>query len=132
MKKALLLNSSVSAAISRMGHTDWITIADCGLPVRGSAERIDLALHKGVPGFLDVLSTVLSELCVERAILAEEIKETSPEMLRAVLSELGEGVSVEYVPHEEFKRLTQDSVAVVRTGECTSYANVILQSGVTF
>ena len=36
------------------------------------------------------------------------------------------------VPHEEFKRLTRSSEAIVRTGECTPYANVILKSGVAF
>ena len=33
---------------------------------------------------------------------------------------------------EKLKELTKKSRAVVRTGETTSYANVILVSGVTF
>lgn len=36
------------------------------------------------------------------------------------------------VPHDEFKRLSQASEVIVRTGECTPYANVILKSGVVF
>ena len=131
MKKSTLLNSGLSAVIARMGHTETLTIGDCGLPIRGTAERIDLALKKGVPTFLETLDTVLTELCVERAVLAEEIKTVSPEMHQAILDRLP-GIPVEYVPHEEFKRQTESSKAVVRTGECTSYANIILVSGVTF
>ena len=131
MKKSALLNSGLSAVIARMGHTETLTIGDCGLPIRGTAERIDLALKKGVPTFLETLDTVLTELCVERAVLAEEIKTVSPEMHQAILDRLP-GIPVDYVPHEEFKRRTESSKAVVRTGECTSYANIILVSGVTF
>lgn len=36
------------------------------------------------------------------------------------------------VPHDEFKDLTRSSEAIVRTGECTPYANVILKSGVVY
>jgi len=39
---------------------------------------------------------------------------------------------VERVPHSELKDLTGRAVAVVRTGEFTPYANVILVSGVVF
>lgn len=132
MKKNTLLNAALSAAVARMGHTDSIAIADCGLPIRGTAERIDLALRPGTPGFLETLETVLSELCVERAVLAEEIKTASPELHREILARLGSGVRIEYVPHETFKNLTESARAVVRTGECTAFANVLLYSGVTF
>jgi D-ribose pyranase len=132
MKKTKLINSAVSSVVSKMGHTDTLTIGDCGLPIRGEAERIDLALTPGVPGFLETLDTVLSELCVERIILAEEIREASPEMHQAILERFGEKTEVTYVPHEEFKEQTKGSRAVIRTGECTSYANVILVSGVCF
>jgi D-ribose pyranase len=36
------------------------------------------------------------------------------------------------VPHDEFKQLSRESEVIVRTGECTPYANVILKSGVVF
>ena len=40
--------------------------------------------------------------------------------------------NIKEVTHEEFKVLTKDSKAVVRTGECSPYANIILKSGVVF
>ena len=132
MRKTVLLNSNISSVISRMGHTDMITVGDCGLPVPDGVERIDLALKLGVPAFLETLDTMLEELCVEKIILAEEIKTVSPDMHAEILKRFDDKVQAEYVTHEEFKRMTARSKAVVRTGECTSYANIILCSGVTF
>ena len=132
MRKTVLLNSNISSVISKMGHTDTLTVGDCGLPIPAGVERIDLALKLGVPGFLETLDTILEELCVEEITLAEEIKTASPAMHEEILKRFGDKVSVTYVPHEDFKRATAASKAVVRTGECTSYANIILRSGVTF
>ena len=131
MKKSVLLNSEISAVVAAMGHTDTLTIGDCGLPIRGT-ERIDLCLKKGVPTFIETLQTVLTELHVEKAIIAEETKSVSPQMHNEMLKALGEGVEIEYVSHDELKKRSEASRAVIRTGECTSYANIILSSGVTF
>ncbi|MBQ6594867.1 MAG: D-ribose pyranase [Clostridia bacterium] len=131
MKKTPLLNSDISRIVSDMGHTDMLTVGDCGLPVKDFVEKIDLSVRRGLPAFLDVLDTVLTELCVERIILAEEIRTASPEMEKQILSRFP-GLPVDYIPHEDFKKKTEESRAVIRTGECTPYTNVILVSGVSF
>lgn len=135
MKKNFLLNSKISAVVSRMGHLDEITIGDAGLPIPDGPDRIDLAVFEGVPSFEDVLRAVLSEQKVEKFILAEEIKETSPDMHSRILRllEAFEGdISAEYLPHAEFKSRTKYSKALIRTGEFTPYSNIILISGVVF
>lgn len=132
MKKTTLLNSQISAVIAKMGHTDSVAIGDCGLPIRGQAERIDLALKKGVPDFITTLETVLSELCVERAVIATETKNVSPEMYKKIVDTLGDRIKVEFVSHDDLKKLTENCTAVIRTGECTPYSNIVLYSGVTF
>lgn len=131
MKKATLLNSTLSYEIAKLGHTQTLCIGDAGLPVPPGPERIDLAVTKGVPGFLQVLDAVLSEMQVEAIVLASEIAEHSPEMQAAILERF-DGIEVRYVPHEQFKQLSAESRAVVRTGETTPYANILLRSGVTF
>lgn len=132
MKKGELLNSRISAVISEMGHTDTLVIADAGLPIPDSAERIDLAVRAGLPDFTSVLQTVLKELQVEKYTLAEEIQVKNPDILAKTMMELGSGLKPEYVPHEQFKELTKKAKAIIRTGECTPYANIILHSGVVF
>lgn len=131
MKKTELLNSEISYVISRLGHTQQIVIGDAGLPVPENVKRIDLALVKGVPGFLQTLDAVLTEMEVEGIILAREIGERSPQMEREILERFP-GVEAEYVEHEVFKERMKGCQAVVRTGETTAYANVILRAGVTF
>jgi len=116
-----------------MGHTDWIAIGDCGLPIPDEVERIDLALTFGEPGFMRTLEIVAGDMKVEKIILAEEIKEQNPEVLNQVEEYFaGQSVEVEFVSHVELKARTHECKAVIRTGEITPYANIILQSGCIF
>lgn len=131
MRKTKLINSEVSYTISKMGHTDSLTIGDCGLPIPDGVYRIDLALKYGVPSFLETLDTVLEELCVEEIVIAEEIVEENTNIYNEILKRF-ENIKVTMVSHEDFKKMTKESKAVVRTGECTPYANIILKSGVVF
>lgn len=139
MKKGTLLNSEISSVVSRLGHTDSLVIGDAGLPVPQGPQRIDLALTQGIPGFLQVTKVVTEEMQVESAVLAEEIKQHNPQLhqeLLALLESLqqhqGNIISIRYISHEQFKQQTQRSQAVIRSGECSPYANIILNAGVTF
>ncbi len=131
MKKSTLLNSDLSYVIATLGHTEMLVIADAGLPIPSSTERVDLALVRGVPGAIETLSAVLSEMQVERVILAKETQGINPDFEKSVRDLLPD-VPVDFVSHDELKRLSANSRAVVRTGECKPYANVILVSGVAF
>ena len=133
MKKNGILNSDIARVLSYMGHTDRICIGDCGLPVPDETERIDLALRFGQPSFMEVAG----DMKIERIVLAEEMKESNKAQLDQVLDffenqETGFVPEVEYVSHEELKKMTKDCKAVIRTGETTPYSNIILQSGCIF
>lgn len=139
MKKSTLLNSDLSYLVATLGHTDEITICDAGLPIPEMVQRIDLALTHGVPGFLQTVRVILSESQIEGVIMADEFAQVSPELHIALLAELkaeeqrcGKTINVAYLTHEKFKARTHNSRAVVRTCECTAYANVIFQAGVVF
>ncbi|WP_042273547.1 D-ribose pyranase [[Clostridium] dakarense] len=131
MKRTKLINSELSYTISKMGHTDSLTIGDCGLPIPDSVNRIDLALTHGLPSFLDTLDVVLEELCVEEIVIASEIEDKNNAIYEEILKRF-ENIKITKVSHEEFKNMTKESKAVVRTGECSPYANIILKSGVVF
>jgi len=139
MKKGCLLNSELSYLVATLGHTDEVTIADAGLPIPDVVERVDLALTHGIPSFADTVSTLLESVQIEGVVVAEEFEKVSPQLYQSLISLLdaerkrsNKEITVTTVPHEEFKARTYDSRAVVRTGECTPYANVIFQSGVAF
>lgn len=135
MKKNGILNSDISRVLSYMGHTDTLAVGDCGLPIPDETERIDLAVKLGVPGFMDVLTEVAGDMKTEKIILAEEIKEHSPAMWKEILDlvkKMDNPCEIEYVSHRELKEQTKMCRAVIRTGETTPYANIILQSGCLF
>lgn len=133
MKKQGILNSDISRVLSYMGHTDCIAVGDCGLSIPDEVERIDLALEFGVPSFMDVLRVITKDMKVEKIVLAEEIREQNPKVLGEI-KELFAGQELEtvFVSHTELKKQTRECKAVIRTGETTPYANIILQSGCIF
>jgi D-ribose pyranase len=131
MKKTPLLNSALSEVIASLGHGDLLVIADAGLPIPPQTRRIDLALTQNLPSFLDTVRAVLQEMQVEKALLARETAQVSPQV-RAQVAELLEGVPFEEISHAELKSLCAQARAVVRTGEFTPYANIILVAGVVF
>ena len=133
MKRHGILNSDISRVLSYMGHTDRICIGDCGLPIPDETERIDLAVKFGVPTFMDVLKEVGDDMKIEKIVLAEEIKENNPKVLAEINEYFaGQEIEVELVSHVGLKEMTKECKAVIRTGETTPYANIILQSGCIF
>ena len=133
MKRHGILNSDISSVLSYMGHTDRICIADCGLPIPEETERIDLAVKFGQPTFMELLKVVGDDMKIEKIVLAEEIKEYNPQILAEIKEYFaGQEVEVEYVSHVGLKQMTKECKAVIRTGETTPYANIILQSGCIF
>ena len=131
MKQNTIINSGVLSLLSELGHTDTIAIADCGLPIPKGVKVIDISVTAGIPSFLDVLRTVAEELVVESIVVAKEIDEKNPKILADMCSILGE-MPVEKIPHEELKRRVASAKCVIRTGETSSYANVLLVGGVNF
>jgi len=132
MKKCGHLNREVSRVLARMGHTDSLAIADCGLPVPDGVECIDLSIGLGDPTFLRVLDSVLGDFKAERAVFASEAKDHNAAVAARASRLSDEQVQVDFVTHQALKELTRRVRAVIRTGEATPYANVVLYSGVIF
>jgi len=131
MKKLGILNADIASVLAYMGHTDTIAIADCGLPIPKETQRIDLAIRKGLPSFLEVLDAVRDDMVIEKITLAEEIKTHNQEIL-VKIRERFPNTPIQFVSHESFKALTVHCKAIIRTGEASPYANIILHSGVNF
>ena len=128
MKKTDLINPALSEMIVNLGHTDMQVLADAGLPIPATTRRIDLALTRGIPTFLDTVRTVLTEMYVEKAVVAEEMLKKGPEIYEQ-LYQLLETTPIEVIPHADFKERTRSARALVRTGEFTPYANITLVAG---
>ena len=131
MKKDRILNPQLISEIAAIGHTQYFVIGDAGLPIPPGVKVIDLSLTKGIPSFMQVLKAVDEELVSEAYILAEEIKDKNAGLEKEIQEIMGDK-PVTYVPHEEFKKLTKDAKVMIRTGETSSYANIIMIAGVNF
>jgi D-ribose pyranase len=131
MKRYGILNSHISKVLADLGHTDYIVIADAGLPIPDGVKKIDLAVKTGMPSFIDVVNAVEEDMVIEKVMIASEIEERNPKHATYLKGKFADK-EIEHVSHEEFKQLTKQAKAVIRTGEITPYANCILQSGVFF
>ncbi|MBB5172394.1 D-ribose pyranase [Texcoconibacillus texcoconensis] len=129
MQKRGILNRDIASILAKLGHTDQIAIADCGLPIPDHVLCIDLSLEQGTPSFIDVFHTLLDEMEVEQLYLAEEMlthnNSTYLEMTK-------QNIPIEKISHDLLKEKTKQVKAIIRTGENTPFANIILQAGVIF
>lgn len=127
MKRRGILHADLNAALSRLGHTDVVIVADCGLPIPRGVPVIDLALTQGVPRCEQVLDALIDELVIDHVVLATEVQGTvAHPWFTARFASVG------YVDHADFKAGLSTAALVIRTGEATPFANVALTCGVAF
>ncbi|MEQ6390284.1 D-ribose pyranase [Bacillaceae bacterium S4-13-58] len=129
MKLNGILNSDIAKVLADLGHTDKIVIADCGLPIPPHVKKIDLAIKMGIPAFRDILEVLLDEMAIEKVTIAQEMQTHNSKLYQHIYTSFDQ---VEETSHKKFKELTKQTVAVIRTGEATPYANIILHAGVIF
>ena len=128
MKKHGMINRDIAAALAQFGHTDLLVIADCGLPIPRGVSCIDLSYQVGEPAFLTILDAVLADFEAEAAFIAQEITNHNPHIEQEVMNK----ITVEYITHEKLKDWSKQAKLIIRTGEATPYANIVLRSGVIF
>ncbi|MEW1924077.1 D-ribose pyranase [Streptomyces sp. NPDC088360] len=129
MKKTGILNRHLSGALAELGHGDTVLICDAGMPIPPGPRVVDLAFRAGVPSFAEVLDGLLAELVTEGGTAAEEVREANPATAALLTSRV---TPLALIPHEELKLRTAGARLVIRTGEATPYANVLLRCGVFF
>lgn len=132
MQKGGMLNSSIAKVLADLGHTDTIVIGDCGLPVPAGVQKIDLALKPGTPSFLEVVEEVAKNMVIEKVEIAAEMEGRNPAVYGAMKQLFTEEQWIIDEDHEAFKEATKHAKCIIRTGEITPFANVILHSNVFF
>lgn len=128
MKRRGVINAPLSAHLARLGHTDLVVVADAGLPIPAHVPVVDLAIVYGEPRFTTVLDALLDEIVVEQAWISEEAAGRPAEgWIRDRLT-----APVDSVAHSDLKAMVSRAGFVVRTGENSAFANVVLRCGVGF
>ncbi|MYR03086.1 MULTISPECIES: D-ribose pyranase [unclassified Streptomyces] len=126
MKKSGILNRHLAGALAELGHGDEVLVCDVGMPIPSGPRVVDLAFRAGVPSFAEVFAGLVDELVLEGATVAEELRGTHLDLVERQFANL------DFVPHERLKELSAGARLIVRTGEASPYANVLLRCGVFF
>jgi len=129
MRSSGLWHPRLAQVIVALGHGDQLVVADPGLPVPPGVESIDLVWSRGEPGFLPVVRAILAELVVEHATIATELADEK--LVRDLRDDLGD-IPMRRIAHADLKAASHAARVMVRTGEDTPYANIVLQAGVPF
>jgi len=128
MLKAGILNPALNSLLSRVRHTNTFVIADRGFPFWPMIETVDLSLVDNIPTVLDVLCAIRTNFVIGRVSMAEEfLKHNTAETqnrFRAVL----DGLVLDIEPHVTFKKRVPNAIGLIRTGDTTQYANMIIES----
>jgi len=128
MKETGCLNREITEVISVMGHMDEMIVCDAGFPIPLDVWTVDISLAKDKPTVLELLEELIKHFSVEKLIMANQTKETSPSKFKAIKGFFPD-VPVETIDHLELKQRSKQVKAVIRTGDFTAYSNVLLVSG---
>ena len=124
-----ILNPRLLALLARIRHTNALVISDRGFPFWPGIETVDISVVDDLPTVLQLIAAVRANHNFTQAYMAREFLKTNPAATRARFVKSLAGVSVKFEPHVAFKKRVPDAIGLIRTGDTTQYANVILISG---
>jgi D-ribose pyranase len=127
--KTGILNPAVNSLLSRVRHTNTLVIADRGFPFWPQIETVDISLVDDIPRVLDVVLALRKNYVIAQAFMAEEflVENTAP--TKAAFAAALDGLPILYEPHPIFKKRVPGAIGLIRTGDTTQYANLVLESG---
>ncbi len=129
MLKTGILNPALLSLLARVRHTNTLVVADRGFPSWPGLETVDLSLVDDVPTVLQVLAALRPNFTIGHACMAEEfLAHNSPAVVARFAAALA-GIPLVHEPHETaFKPRVPRATGLIRTGDTTPYANLILTS----
>ncbi|HSU30497.1 MAG TPA: D-ribose pyranase [Bryobacteraceae bacterium] len=128
MLKTGILNPAINSLISRVRHTNTLVIADRGFPFWPEIETVDISLVDDIPRVLDVVRSLRPNFTVGQVFMAEEFRAHNSAEVQQEFQEALREVPVSFEPHVSFKLRVPQAIGLIRTGDTTQYANLILQS----
>jgi D-ribose pyranase len=128
MLKTGILNPQISSLLSRVRHTNTLIIADRGFPFWPMIETVDVSVVDDLPTVLQMLKAIRPNFQIGKAWMAQEFFESNTAETRSDFAEVLRGIEATHEPHVEFKKRVPHAIGLIRTGDTTQYANIILES----
>ena len=125
-----ILNPQILALLARVRHTNALVIADRGFPFWPGIETVDVSVVDDLPTVLQLIKAVRANHNFTQAYMAKEFLspnhnfKTMHQKFRVALR----GVPTKFEPHVAFKQRVPHAIGLIRTGDTTQYANIILES----
>ncbi len=129
MQKSGILNPALLSLLARVRHTNLLVITDRGFPSWPGIETVDISLVDGIPTVLQVVNALRPGYDFTQAYMAQEFLAENSTEVQAQFKTALSGISLAYEPHVDFKKRVPQAVGLIRTGDVTQYANLILESG---
>ena len=124
-----ILNPQINSLLARVRHTNMLVIADRGFPFWPSIETVDISLVDNIPTVLQVFEAIRANFDIGKIIMAEEFIQANNADVNKLFAAAISPIPHQYVAHTELKRLVPAAIGLIRTGDTTQYANMILISG---
>jgi D-ribose pyranase len=128
MLKTGILNPQLNSLLSRVRHTNTLVIADRGFPFWPMIETVDISLVDGVPTVLAVLRALRPNFQIGRAWMAVEFLQQNSVQTRDAFAGALRGIELHHQSHAALKKRVPHAIGLIRTGDTTPYANIILES----
>jgi D-ribose pyranase len=128
MLKSGILNPAINSLLSRVRHTNTIVLADRGFPFWPHIETIDISLVDDIPRVMDVLAAIKANFAIGRVFAAQEFLAVNSPQTAGALEDALLGIPITFESHVEFKKRVPHAIGLIRTGDTTPYANLMLES----
>lgn len=132
-----LISPDLLKVLAQMGHGDEIILADAHFPahsmgpqvIRMDGLDVDPLLKAMAPLF--ELDSYAPPLVMMAAVAGDELDPTVERRYLAALADARAGLQVERIDRFAFYERANKAFAIVVTGECAKYGNILLKKGVT-
>ncbi len=128
MLKTGILNPQINSLLSQVRHTNTLIIADRGFPFWPTIETVDISLVDDVPTVLQVLAALRTNFVIGKAWMAREFLRQNNARTRIAFARALQGIELKHEPHINLKKRIPHAIGLIRTGDTTQYANIVLES----
>jgi D-ribose pyranase len=124
-----ILNPQINSLLARVRHTNMLVIADRGFPFWPMIETVDISLVDGIPTVLQVFQAIRQNFEIGEIYMAREFTETNAVDTIQAFANATALIPIRHVAHVELKERVSGAIGLIRTGDTTQYANMVLVSG---
>ena len=124
-----ILNPQINSLLARVRHTNILVIADRGFPFWPMIETVDISLVDDVPSVLQVFQAVRSNFEISEIWMANEFTRANTTEVCQAFANAISNIPLCYKAHADLKKHVPSAIGLIRTGDTTQYANMIIVSG---